>query len=110
MDERIRERRAAEGWGRYVAAEHEELEGRKAGHVGRLLGRPLPCESGEDLRRFAEEDRERAERGLVQLRLGERVWWKPLHELTDGDRPPRLEAQRVFASWLSDRHSARQSS
>lgn len=113
MDTEIRERHAgarAEAWERHVAAEREELEGRKAGQVGRSLGSPLPCESGEDLRRFAEEDRERAERGLVQLRLGERVWWKPLHELTEEDRPSRLEAKRVFASWLADRHAARRSS
>jgi hypothetical protein len=112
VHEEIRERHAgghAEAWARYVTAEHQELEGRKAGLVGRLLGRPLPSESGEDLRRFAEEDRERAEHGLVQLRLGERVWWKPLHELTPGDRPARLEAKRVFAGWLSDRRTARPS-
>lgn len=110
MQEEIRERHAgghAEAWERYVASELKELERRKAGLVGRLLGRPLPSESAEDLRRFAEEDRERAGRGLVQLRLGERVWWKPLHELTPEDRPARLEAKRVFAGWLSDRRTAR---
>ena len=110
MDTEIRERHAAgrtDAWVRYVASEREELEKRKVGLVGRLLGRPLPSESGEDLRRFAEEDRERAVRGLVQLRLGDSVWWKPLHELTPEDRPARLEAQRVFASWLSDRRTAR---
>jgi hypothetical protein len=41
--------------------------------------------------------RERAERGLVQLRLGKRVWWKLLHELIPEDRPARLEAKRGFA-------------
>jgi len=110
MGTETRERHAVgrtEAWGRYVASEREELEKRKAGLVGRLLGRPLPSESGEDLRRFAEEDRENAVRGLVQLRLGESVWWKPLHELTPEDRPARLEAQRVFACWLSDRRTAR---
>ena len=96
-------------WERYLMAERQELEGRKTGLVGRLLGPALPSESGEDLRRFAEEDRERAGRGLVQLRLGERVWWKPLQELTPEDRPARLEAKRVFAGWLSDRRAARPS-
>jgi hypothetical protein len=110
VQEEFRERHAeerAELWERYVTAERQELEGRKAGLVGRLLGRPLPSESAEDLRHFAEEDRERAGRGLVQLRLGERVWWKPLHQLTPEDRPARLEAKRVFAGWLSDRRTAR---
>ena len=106
MHEEIRKRHAG-AWERYVTAERQELEGRKAGLVGRLLGRPLPSKSTEDLPRFAEEDRERAGRGLVQLRLGERVWWKPLHELTPENRPARLEAKRVFAGWLSDRRTAR---
>ena len=90
-------------WERHVATEREELEKRKAGHVGRLLGDPLPCESGKDLRRFAEQDRERAERGLMLLRL-------PLNGLTGEDRPSRLEAKRVLASWISDPYAARPSS
>lgn len=54
----------AEACGRYVASQREVLENRKAGLVGRLLGRPLPNESGEDLLRLAEENRRRAGRGI----------------------------------------------
>jgi hypothetical protein len=102
------EARHQEAWERYLKAERRELELRRDGHLSKLLGAPLPNESAADLERFAREDEERAEQGLVQLRQGARVWWKHIDELPEDDRPARAEAERVLSRWLMDRQSRRQ--
>ena len=57
-----------EAWEHYMQAERKDLRARRAGLLARLLGSPLPEESLADLARLSEEDRLRAEAGLVELR------------------------------------------
>jgi hypothetical protein len=64
-----------------------ELELRRGGHLAKPLGAPLPKEAAATLERFAREDEERAEQGLVQLRRGDRVWWKEAHRRAERRRP-----------------------
>lgn len=44
-----------------MEVERRELEQRREGQLGRALGRALPGESHEELRRIAEEDQRKAE-------------------------------------------------
>src|SRR5215213_6579508 len=92
-----------------MQAERKDLRARRAGLLARLLGSPLPEESLDDVARVAEEDRLRAEAGLVELRdpHGEGVTYKPLEELTREDRPARVAAEGARASWLKERHERR---
>ena len=53
---------------RYLVAEKRELELRQEGHLAKILDGPLPDESPEELERLAEEDRRRAQEGLVELK------------------------------------------
>ena len=50
-----------------MEAERKELQMRKGGHLAKMLGRALPDESPEELKRLTEEDRLRAQEGLVEL-------------------------------------------
>lgn len=70
---------------------------------GRSLGAPLPDES------LAEEDRLKAEAGLVELRdpHGEGVTCKPMEDLSREERPARVAAERARAAWLKERHERR---
>jgi len=90
-------------WEQYMEVERRELEQRRNGHLGRALGRALPGESQEELERIAEEDRRKAEQGLVELRSGDEVWYKHIDELTREDRPARIESENVRATWLQER-------
>jgi len=92
-----------------MQAERKDLRARRAGLLARLLGAPLPDGSLAELARLAEEDRLRAEAGLVELRdpHGEGVTYKPLEDLTREDRPARVEAERARAAWLKERHERR---
>ena len=56
-----------------MEVERRELEQRRNGQLGRAIGRALPGESQEELERIAEEDRRKAEEGLVELRRGDEV-------------------------------------
>ena len=96
-----------EAWERYIEAERRELAMRREGHLAKLLDGPLPGESPEELERMAEEDRLRAEQGLVELRQGDRVWWKHIDELNDKDRRARAEAERMLTRWLMERQAGR---
>lgn len=102
MDERPSDKQQ-ELWERYMEVERRELEQRKNGHLARALGRALPGESAEELERLAEEDRHRAEEGLIEMRNGDEVWYKPLDEITRADRPARIEAENARAAWLKAR-------
>ena len=90
-------------WEQYMEVEHRELEQRRSGQLGRALGRALPGESQEELDRMGEEDQRRAEEGLVELRSGDEVWFKPIDELTREDRPHRIESENARAAWISER-------
>ena len=92
-----------EFWEQYMEVERLELEQRRNGQLGRALGRALPSESQEELDRMAEEDQRRAEEGLVELREGDEVWYKPIARLTREDRPGRIESENARAAWISER-------
>ena len=90
-------------WVQYMEVERRELEQRRSGQMGRALGLALPGESQEELERIAEEDRLKAEEGLVELRSGDEVWYKHIDEITRDDRPARIESENARAAWIQER-------
>jgi hypothetical protein len=100
-EEHSRARLAA--WKSFMRAELRELELRKDGQLARLLGEPLPGESGAALRRLTAEDQRQAEEGLVALMSGGKVLYKRLEELSEADMPARVAANRLRTTWLKER-------
>ena len=100
-EEQSRVRLAA--WEAFMKAELRELELRKDGQLGKLLGAPLPGESGTALRRLASEDRRQAEGGLVALMSGGKVLYKRVQDLSQEDMPARIAANRLRTTWLKER-------
>lgn len=100
-EEKARARRAA--WELFMEAELRELEKRKAGQLGRLLGEPLAGETPAALRRLAAEDQRQAEDGLVALMSGGKVSYKHVDELCEEDLPARTAANRLRTTWLKER-------
>lgn len=90
-------------WDRYMEVERRELEDRKNGELAKALGEALPGESQQELDQLAADDRQRAERDLVELRRGDEVWFKHIDELTREDRQARIEAQRHRIDWVQER-------
>jgi hypothetical protein len=90
-------------WEQYMEVERRELEQRRNGQLGRALGRALPGEAQEELQRLAEDDQRKAERGLVELRSGNEVWFKHIDEITREDRPARIESENARAAWIQER-------
>ena len=90
-------------WAQYMEVERRELEQRRNGQLGRALGLALPGESQEELQRIAEDDQCKAERGLVELRSGDEVWYKHIDEITRDDRPARIESENARAAWIQER-------
>jgi hypothetical protein len=90
-------------WEQYMEVERRELEQRRTGQLGRALGLALPGELQEELLRIAEEDQCKAERGLVELRSGDEVWYKHIDKLTRDDRPARIESENARAAWIQER-------
>ena len=104
MDDEAPARRDDEAWERFIEAERRHLEDRRAGHLARLLGGPLPGESAEELRLLAWEDLRRAEEGLVELRgPGGEISYKHIDELTLEDRQARAEAERALMNRIMER-------
>jgi hypothetical protein len=95
-------------WERYLEAEKRELELRQKGHLSRILDGPLPDESPEELERLAEEDRRRAQEGLVELKSenGE-IIYKPFDDLTPQDRSARIRAEGERVAWILKRRKKR---
>jgi hypothetical protein len=89
--------------GEYMEVERRELEQRRNGQLSRAIGRALPGESHEELERIAEEDQRKAERGLVELRSGDEVWYKHIDEITRDDRQARIESENARAAWIQER-------
>ena len=100
-----REKRALQvaAWEGFVGAERRELELRKEGQLAGLLGEPLPAESPAALERLASEDWRQAREGLVALMSGGAVSYKRLEELSEGDMPARIAANRLRETWLKER-------
>jgi hypothetical protein len=90
-------------WEQYMEVERRELEQRRTGQLGRALGLALPGELQEELLRIAEEDQRKDERGLVELRSGDEVWYKHIDKLTRDDRPARIESENARAAWIQER-------
>jgi hypothetical protein len=90
-------------WERFMEAERHEIEMRKRGQLGRLLGEPLPGEPPAALERLADEDRRQAEDGLVALMTLGKVHYKHLDELCPEDMPARNAAIRLRTTWLKER-------
>jgi hypothetical protein len=95
-------------WERYLEAEKRELELRQKGHLARILDGPLPDESPEELARLAEEDRRKAQEGLVELKSenGE-IIYKPFDDLTPQNRTARIRAEGERVAWILKRQKKR---
>jgi hypothetical protein len=98
---------AEKSWRRFLELEREELVRRREGALARALGFPLTGEDPEDLARLAREDQLRAQEGLVDLKDGERVWYKRLQDLVPQDRSARIEAEMARLAWLRERLESR---
>lgn len=112
-DEAVRARRAEERekakvavWETFLREERRELEMRKAGQLGRLLGEALPGEPSGALVRLAEEDCRQAREGLVALMGNGKVSYKSVEDLCEGDMPARVAASRARTAWLKERRDA----
>jgi hypothetical protein len=92
------------GWEEFEQMERRQLRERREGKLRRALGRPLPGESEEQLDRIGEQDRLRAERGLVAvLERGGRVSHKRVDDLGRLDMNARIAAERLTVDWLKER-------
>jgi hypothetical protein len=67
------------------------------------LGRALQGESQHELDRIALEDRRLAQRGMVMLKSGRRIFYKHIEDLTRADKGARLEAEWETVVWLKQR-------
>jgi hypothetical protein len=91
-----------------MAAERRELQMRREGHLAKMLGAALPDESPEELERLAEEDRLRAQEGLVEI-MDERgvIIHKHIDDLAPQDRSARIRAEGARIEWLAQRRARR---
>lgn len=101
MDEESHKTRE-ELWEQYMEVERRKLEQRRSEQLGRALGLALPGESQDELQRIADEDQRKAERGLVELRSGDEVWFKHKDEITRDDRRARIDSENARAAWILD--------
>lgn len=90
-------------WKSFMQDERRELDLRKDGQLGRLLGEPLPGEQPAALLRLASEDRRQAEEGLVALMSNGKFLYKRVEELSERDMPARGAANRLRTTWLKER-------
>lgn len=99
------EARHREAWERFMAAERREVEQRRDGQLSRVLGAPiLAGETRAGLTRIAEEDRELAERGLVDLLdVDGGLRHKHVDDLVLEDRADRARAHSARLRWLTGR-------
>jgi hypothetical protein len=93
-------------WKRFMDSERRELELRKDGELGRLLGEPQLGESPAALERLVGKDRRQAEDGLVALMSMGKVFYKHLSNLCPEDMPARAAASRLRTTWLKERRDA----
>ncbi len=90
-------------WTEFIRTERREIKLRQDGQLAALLGKPLPGELPEMLRRLASHDQTQAERGLVALMSGGNTVYKALEDLDPDDMPARIAANRLRISWLKER-------
>ncbi|MCA1838305.1 MAG: LuxR C-terminal-related transcriptional regulator [Actinobacteria bacterium] len=89
-------------WGRFLQVEQHALQARRDGKFTKALGDDSKFASPDpELDRFVQEDRKRAQAGLVELLKEDGEWQsKRLEELTPEDIPARLEAERAKINLL----------
>jgi hypothetical protein len=83
--------------------ERQRLRDHAQGKMARALGYALPGESREEMDRIASEDQRLAQSGMVQLKSGQRIYYKHIEELTREDRADRIAAERETVEWLKER-------
>src|SRR3712207_5079712 len=95
-------------WEGFMKMERRQLQERRHGKLRRALGVPLPGASPgasvEELDRLGEEDRRRAEAGLVAVmgKSGE-IYYKHVGDLSIYDMRARIAAERVQIAFLKER-------
>jgi len=91
-------------WEGFMQMERRQLRERRQGKLRRALGVVLPGESVEELDRLGEQDRLRAEQGLVAVmgKDGE-IFYKYIDDLSTHDLLFRTAAERVEVAWLKER-------
>ncbi len=91
-------------WEGFMKMERRQLQERRHGKLRRALGVPLPEASVEELDRLGEEDRRRAEAGLVAV-MGKNseIFYKHIDDLTIYDMRSRIAAERVQIAFLKER-------
>lgn len=88
--------------------ERRQLWERRQGKLRRALGVALPGESVESLDRLGEEDRLRADQGLVSvMRQGGKIFYKHIDDLSTREINFRIAAERVEVAWLKERLACR---
>src|SRR5918995_2767312 len=91
-------------WEGFMQMERRHLRERLQGKLRRALGVALQGESVEELDRLGEEDRLRAEQGLVAVvGKGGRIFYNHIDALSPHDVYFRIAAERVEVAWLKDR-------
>jgi hypothetical protein len=101
--EELRRSQQEAAWKRFLQAEQRELDLRRDGQLGKLLGVPLPGETPAALRRLGFEDERQAEEGLVALMSNGKMSYKHIEELSVEDMPARRAASRLRTTWLKER-------
>jgi hypothetical protein len=92
------------GWEGFMQMERRQLRERRVGKLRSALGVPLPGESAQQLDRIGEQDRLRAERGLVSIKgEGGKISYKHIDDLSSLDMRFRIAAERVMVEWLKER-------
>jgi hypothetical protein len=92
-----------DGWEAFMQMERQRLQEHAQGKMARALGYALPGESQEELDRLALEDQRLAQRGMIQLKSGQRFYYKHIDELTRYDCTARIAAEREVVEWLRER-------
>jgi hypothetical protein len=90
-----------------MRTEHTQLLERREGKLRRVLGVPLAGETTEQLDRIGEQDRSKAERGLVPVKSGSRIHYKHVDDLSSLDMRFRIAAERVSLEWIKERVACR---
>jgi hypothetical protein len=83
-----------QGWEEFIRLERKRLEERREGKLRGALGEPLPGETKVQLDKIGEEERARAELGLVAVVGAEgRTSYRYIHALDRDDMEDRLAAR-----------------
>jgi hypothetical protein len=94
----------------FMEMERARLQEHASGRLASALGRALPGESQEELDRIAAEDQRLAREGMVKLKVGEKVYYKHIDELTREDRRARIAAESDEVARLMKRLGLRKDS